>query len=101
MSCNQLFQVLGCNFTLLCPSNKTVECDAVWTFDPPTWTNACIPPPGTPSNGVMVAVVSTVTNGTCPKIITQKRPLIPTNWIASISNHFGGSPSPIDDRRLR
>ncbi len=61
----------GCAFTLLCSSNKTVECGTAWTFDPPAWTNACSPPSGTPSNGVVVTIVSTVTNGTCPKVITR------------------------------
>jgi hypothetical protein len=61
----------GCTLSLLCASNKTVECGTAWTFDPPTWTNACVPPPGTPSNGVVVSVVSTVTNGTCPQVITR------------------------------
>jgi hypothetical protein len=61
----------GCAFTLLCSSNKTVECGSAWSFNPPAWTNACSPPPGTPSNGVVVTVVSTVTNGTCPQVITR------------------------------
>ncbi|MCX6904375.1 MAG: HYR domain-containing protein, partial [Verrucomicrobia bacterium] len=39
--------------------------------NPPTWTNACIPPAGTVSNGVVLSVVSTVTNGTCPWVITR------------------------------
>lgn len=61
----------NCVFSLICASNKTVECGSSWTFDPPTWANACSPPPGTPSNGVVLTIVSTVTNGTCPMIITQ------------------------------
>ena len=60
----------GCAFTLICPTNKTVECGSPWTFDPPTWTNACVPPPGTPSNGVVLTIIGTVTNGTCPQVIT-------------------------------
>ncbi len=60
----------GCAFTLLCATNKTVECGSTWTFDPPTWTNACPPPAGTAPN-VVVTVVSTTTNGTCPQMITQ------------------------------
>ena len=67
------FTVTGtaCNFTLLCATNKTVECGTTWSFNPPTWTNACVPAPGTPSNGVVVTIVSTTTNGTCPQIITR------------------------------
>jgi HYR domain len=61
----------GCTFTLICATNKTVECGSTWTFNPPTWTNNCSPPPGTPSNGVALTIVGTVTNGTCPKIITR------------------------------
>jgi hypothetical protein len=75
LSCALLFIVNappgGCDFTLLCASNKTVSCDATWNFDPPAWTNACIPPIGVPSNGVVVTVVSTVTNGFCPTLITR------------------------------
>jgi hypothetical protein len=61
----------GCSFTLLCSSNKTVQCGTAWTFNPPTWTNNCSPPPGTPSNGVVLTVISTVTNGSCPMVITR------------------------------
>ncbi len=61
----------GCGFSLLCSSNKTVECGTTFNFNPPTWTNNCSPPPGTPSNGVSVVVVSVVTNGSCPKVITK------------------------------
>jgi hypothetical protein len=60
----------GCVFSLLCATNKTVECGTAWTFDPPGWTNACAPPPGTPSNGVALTLVSLVTNGACPQVIT-------------------------------
>lgn len=60
---------LACRFTLICATNKTVECGSTWIFDPPTWTNACVPPPGSPSNGVVLSV-SYLTNGTCPEIIT-------------------------------
>jgi hypothetical protein len=61
----------ACAFTLLCASNQTVECGTAWSFNPPTWTNNCVPPPGTPSNGVSVVVINTTTNGSCPQIITQ------------------------------
>ncbi|HWX21974.1 MAG TPA: HYR domain-containing protein [Candidatus Binatia bacterium] len=61
----------ACAFTLLCATNKTVQCGSTWSFDPPTWTNNCSPPPGTPSNGVIVTVISTITNGTCPEVITR------------------------------
>jgi len=73
-ACNLNFVVTptaACAFTLICSSNKTVECDTQWSFDPPGWTNACIPAPGTVSNGVVLTIFSTVTNGTCPQIITR------------------------------
>jgi len=72
--CNVGFVVTplaSCVFTLNCASNKTVECGTQWNFNPPTWTNACVPPPGTPSNGVILTIVSTITNGTCPQVITR------------------------------
>lgn len=66
----------GCAFTLICATNKTVECGSAWSFDLPIWTNACAPPPGTPSNGVVLTIVSTITNGSCPEVITR-------TWLAT------------------
>lgn len=60
----------GCAFALLCAPDKSVECGTQWALDPPTWTNNCSPPPGTPSNGVVLTLLSLVTNGTCPEVIT-------------------------------
>jgi hypothetical protein len=58
-------------FSFICASNKTVQCGSTWTFDPPGWTNACCPNPGTPGNGVTIFFINTVTNGTCPQVITR------------------------------
>jgi hypothetical protein len=58
-----------CVFSLICSSNKTVECGSAWVFDPPAWTNACVPANGTPPN-VTLTNISLVTNGTCPEVIT-------------------------------
>src|SRR5437773_10859188 len=58
-------------FSLACATNKTVECNTTWQFDPPTPVNPCCPNPGTPGTGVVIRVVSTVSNGKCPQIITQ------------------------------
>ncbi len=73
-SCTLLFQVnppsTGCAFALICATNKTVECGSTWSFDPPTWVNQCPDPLGGPGN-VLLNVVNTITNGTCPQIITQ------------------------------
>ena len=72
-ACQVKFTVTGtnCAFALNCSSNKTVECGTQWGFNPPTWINACIPPAGTVSNGVVLTIVSTITNGTCPQVITR------------------------------
>ena len=49
---------------LQCSTNKVVECSSAWSFDPPTvLTNCC--------TNVTISVVSTVTNGDCPKVITR------------------------------
>lgn len=72
-SCNVKFTVNGPgtgNFTLICATNKTVDCAAQWNFDPPTPVNYCCPPAGTPGNGVTV-VVTTTTNGVCPRVYTR------------------------------
>ncbi len=50
---------------LTCASNKTVECGSVWSFDPPTASDTCS------GTNVAVSILSTVTNGTCPQLITQ------------------------------
>ncbi len=42
--------------------SKTVPCGSQWTFDTPTATDACCVAP------VTVSVLSTVTNGLCPKV---------------------------------
>ena len=52
--------------SLTCATNKTVACGSAWTFDPPTATNNTC-------NGtnITLAILSTVTNGICPQVITQ------------------------------
>src|SRR4051812_26282512 len=40
-----------------CPTNKTVECGSVWTFDDPTGAGPC-----TATNAPTIKVLSTVTN---------------------------------------
>jgi len=52
----------------LCPgtvTNKTVQCGAPWTFDPPTPYDQCS------GTNVTITVASTVTNGFCPLVITR------------------------------
>ena len=58
-------------FALICAPNKTVECGTTWTFNPPTPTNYCCPRAGTTGNGVVPLGVTTVTNGSCPQMITR------------------------------
>ncbi len=52
-------------FTVTCPTNKTVECGSLWTFDQPIWSSTCC------DTNIMVWDMGSTTNGTCPKIITQ------------------------------
>jgi hypothetical protein len=59
----------SCVFSLNC-TNKIVECGTAWVFDPPVPVNYCAPAPGTPGNGVTLTNISTITNGTCPEVIT-------------------------------
>jgi hypothetical protein len=58
---------------MTCSSNKIVECGSAWSFDPPTAYDACS------GNSVAIAVLSTVTNGMCPTVITR-------TWLATCVN---------------
>ena len=77
-NCSQTVTEVGCCpsncLVVQCPTNKTVQCGTTWTFNPPTAVSCCTnlfdPPSGILTN-VLITPVSTVTNGTCPKIITQ------------------------------
>jgi hypothetical protein len=81
----------------LCPgtvTNKTVLCDAPWTFDPPTPFDQCS------GTNVTVTVASTVTNGACPTVITRTWTLTDlcgnsANWSQSVS--VVGSTAPVVD----
>src|SRR5262249_42645591 len=53
-----------CPLTVTCPTNKTVECGSGWTFDSPIASSPCCPT-------INIGVISTVTNGNCPQMITQ------------------------------
>ena len=55
---------------LTCATNKTVQCGTAWTFDPPTATGSCS------GTNVTVGVLSTVTNGLCPLVMTR-------TWLAT------------------
>lgn len=58
-------------FGLQCAPNKTVNCDANWSFDPPTVQNPCCPNAALPNGGAAISVVNDVTNGVCPMVITR------------------------------
>ncbi len=58
-------------FGIQCAPAKTVNCGANWSFDPPTVQNPCCPNAAMPNGGATVSVVSTVTNGVCPMVITR------------------------------
>ena len=73
---------------LSCATNKTVECGSAWDFDPPIIAPGCQP--------LYVAVISTVTNGICPKFITR-------NWLiineCNIALHCSQTVTVIDTTR--
>ena len=73
MQCAVQFTVVApvTAFALQCAPPKTVNCDAAWNFDPPSIVNPCCPNASLPNGGVVISVVSTVTNGVCPKVITR------------------------------
>jgi hypothetical protein len=56
--------------TLTCSSNKTVPCGAAWNFDAPAATDLCS------GTNVTVSILTTVTNGICPQVITR-------TWLAA------------------
>ena len=51
--------------TLVCNTNKTVQCGTAWDFDPPSAFDRCC------LSNVTVTLVSTITNGRCPWVITR------------------------------
>ena len=53
------------NLSLACSSNKIVECASAWQFDPPVPSSTCC------DQTFTTTVLSSITNGTCPKIITR------------------------------
>jgi uncharacterized delta-60 repeat protein len=71
-ACSQTVTVLDTTppaFT--CPTNKTVQCGAIWTFDTPTATDNCSPATAAGPGFLPLTIINTVTNGTCPMVITR------------------------------
>lgn len=52
------------------PTNKTVQCGIAWDFDLPEASDICS------NKGVSISVTSTITNGTCPTLITRTWTLV-------------------------
>jgi len=66
-SCNVSFTVYPpvptTNLTVICPTNKTVECGPGWTFDPPVVLSSCC--------WATVTVTTNYSTGSCPTIWTR------------------------------
>ncbi|MGD0814113.1 MAG: HYR domain-containing protein [Verrucomicrobiota bacterium] len=54
-----------------CPTNKTVPCDTKWGFDQPKTTSCCTSNFSGTTTNVLITSISTVTNGVCPKFVTN------------------------------
>ena len=54
-----------------CPTNKTEQCGSKWVFDQPTATSCCTSNFSGTTTNVLITSISTVTNGVCPKFITN------------------------------
>src|ERR1039458_9156274 len=50
---------------ITCASNKTVTSGAAWSFDPPIASDTCS------GTNVTITILSTVTNGCCPQLLTR------------------------------
>ncbi len=54
-----------CPLTVTCFLDRTVECGSPWDFNPPRVSSSCC------GTNITVTVVSTITNGVCPQVITK------------------------------
>jgi hypothetical protein len=61
--CSNFVSKVLCTWQVQCPTNKTVECGSVWTFDQPTATSCC--------TNLFITPMGATTNGVCPKLISQ------------------------------
>ncbi len=65
-TCSQAVAVIDTTSPLLiCATNKTVNCDLTWSFDPPSASDSCS------GTNVTLTILTTVTNGVCPWLITR------------------------------
>jgi hypothetical protein len=64
-NCSQTVTLVATNpVVITCTSNKVVDCEANWTFDPPMVSSGCL-------YETLVQIVSTVTNAGCPQLTTR------------------------------
>jgi hypothetical protein len=57
VTCSQVVTFTNSSFTVVCPPNRIVPCDALWNFDTPIVNGGC---------GAAITIISTTTNsGTC------------------------------------
>lgn len=69
--CDQTVTVIDLTPPVIsCATNKTVECGILWAFDEPTASDTCS------GTNVSITILSTVTNGVCPQIMTR-------TWVAT------------------
>ena len=63
--CTQQVTVVGL-LVVTCPTNKTVQCGSIWSFDPPTAYDACC------GSNLTIRIINTETNGSsCSNLITR------------------------------
>lgn len=72
-NCSQTVTILGCCNCLVvqCPTNKTVQCGTVWSFNSPVASTCCSNNIAGTTTNLLVTTISQTTNGTCPKFITK------------------------------
>lgn len=76
-NCSQIVTVVGTPGTVICPTNKTVQCGSAWSFDPPTVVGGC-------GGSNIITAQAPITNGVCPKTITES--WVITNGCSGLSN---------------
>ncbi len=70
-NCSQTVSVINTNAPVMSnPTNKTVACGSAWSFTTPTASDPC------GGANILVTALTPVTNGSCPKIITE-------TWVAT------------------
>ena len=70
VACTQIVTIVDAPPSITCSTNKTVACGRLWSFDEPTASSACC------GTNVTITVLSTVTNGSCPSLVTR-------TWLAT------------------